>query len=300
MQHAYVIVGPTATGKTALALQIAQKNKGVLFSADSIQVYQDLDIISGKDLPILKDASIHLLDIVPPTTPFSVSNFLNEFSSTISRLSPDAVPIIVGGTGFYVSAILDGVDTANIKPNYVLREKFERATINDLQEKLRRLDSVKLESMNNSDMNNSRRLMRAIEVAVSRKEDEDVKHYEKPLERYALTIIGLTASSEFLNKRIDRRVKQRMEEGAVEEARTLFKNYENLAPQVKTANGYKQLFGYLKGEHDLPTAIELWKTAEHQNAKKQMTRFKKDTRIQWFDIEKISPSELSAKLALNS
>lgn len=300
MQQAFVIVGPTATGKTALALQLAQKNKGELFSADSVQAYQGLDVISGKDLPLLTNTTVHLLDLVPPSTPFSVSNFLTEFSLALSKLTPDITPIIVGGTGFYVTALLDGVETAHVKPDSLLRDKLEGLPIIELQNELEKLDPKKLENMNNSDRNNSRRLIRALEVARNHEQDAGGADYKKPLEEYELTIIGLTASSTFLNKRIDARVEERLKDGAVEEAKTLFNNYDNLAPQVKTANGYKQLFGYLKGEYDLPTAIELWKTAEHQNAKKQMTRFKKDTRIRWLDIEKISSSELFAKLALNS
>lgn len=282
MRNALVIVGPTAVGKTALAINLAKKLPSHILSADSVQVYKGLDIISGKDRESYEAIPISLLDIVSPTTPFSVSDYISSFKYFLSQISDDTLPIVVGGTGFYVLAIRNGIDTLDIKPNMSLRHELEKLSAPELQERLRMSDLVKLTNMNNSDRNNPRRLIRAIEI--SENSEPTSEKNQNVLKDFDVKIIGLTCDKDALNKRIDLRVEERIKLGALNEAQELYKNYENLCPQVKSASGYEQLFGYLKGEYDLDSAILLWKTTEHQNAKKQMTWFKKMKNIEWIDI----------------
>lgn len=281
MRKLVIVVGPTGVGKTALALKIAEKYSGVLFSADSIQVYKGLDIISGKDKDTLGNTSLRLIDIVSPQTPFSISDYIHSFEKEI-KVQSENLPIVVGGTGFYVSALLSPIETKDIKPNTALRKELSTLTTLELQGILKVLNTDKFLSMNNSDKNNPRRLIRAIEIE---KSGNIIEINESPLQNFEILIIGLTADKNILNSRIDNRVDERLKQGALDEAKALFADYKNLAPQIKHASGYKHLFEYMQGKYGFEEAIEKWKTAEHQNAKKQMTWFKKQENINWFDIE---------------
>lgn len=301
MHKALVIVGPTASGKTSLAFTLGKKFAGVLISADSRHVYKGLDIISGKDLP--KDAKqnifsighytfengtpICLLDIVPPTYSFTVKDFIHialPITNFISKM--DKLPVIVGGTGFYVKALLDGIDTINIPADEVLRERLQSFTVSELQSLLSQEDRKKYEKMNESDRKNKRRLIRAIEITRYTLKNVNISISAKDtnLDAYDFLIVGLTAPREEIRTRIDARVAARIDQGAFEEAEALFKDYENLSEQVKTSNGYKQIFEYFAGKAGREKAIENWKYSEYLNAKKQMTWFKKDQRIHWFDV----------------
>lgn len=289
MKKILCIIGPTAVGKTALSVSAVSKINGILFSADSIQVYKSLDIISGKDKDTLKNTSYALIDIVSPFYTFNVSDYLKELQKVLEALPHEQTPVIVGGTGFYVLSLLEGVETVNTQPDEKLRKKLSTFSTLELQEYLKKIHPEKLESMNNSDRNNPRRLVRAIEVAQN---VESIRNGSKALEGFDILIVGLTCRKDLLNSRIDKRVEERIKQGALFEAKNLYKDYEKLAPQIKRANGYRQLFGYLQNEYSLGQAVEKWKIAEHQNAKKQMTFFKKIKDVQWFDIETVQIPEI--------
>lgn len=286
MKRAVFIVGPTATGKTVLAVELSKKIPSILISADSIQVYRGADIISGKDHP--KNTKIELVDILPPTQSFSVRDFVDRVRQITER--SNKIPIIVGGTGLYTQALFQNIKTINIPPNEKLREKLSKLSVEQLQKKLRKLNADKLEKMNNSDKNNPRRLIRAIETWII---------YDLPLtdpifDKDEVLIIGLRTSNEDLRRRIEVRVRQRIQDGALKEVEILFENYKDLAPQMKVANGYKQLFEYLKqstpdvGElshREWEKAVEHWITADYQHAKAQITYFNK-MNVNWFEISK--------------
>lgn len=281
------IVGPTATGKTDLGLKLAAIFKGDLVSADSVQVYRSLDIISGKDLPQnykFKNGyyynngfpSIYLLDVVDPTTSFNVSKFYETAAKVIESIQiRGKVPIVVGGTGLYVEALLNGLDKT-AEPDLELRAKLEKLSVLDLR---KLLPKVSLDSLNLSDRSNKRRLIRRIEKAKIKKQ----KSKKLIIDNVSL-VIGLECDREVLKQRINNRVDARLKEGALDEAKKLFQNYENLTQQVKDANGYKQLFIFLKGEISLDEAIYRWKISEYHHAKRQMTWFRKYGSVNWFDI----------------
>lgn len=284
MEKVICVVGPTGVGKTDLALRLARIYDGELVSADAVQVFKDLDIISGKDKEEFGNTPVHLIDIVSPEDSFSVSQF-----EVISRKSIDLIqknkklPIVVGGTGFYVKALLDGVDTSVVKPDPKLRSRLESLSLEDVQIMLKELDQYTFNSMNESEQKNKRRLIRKIEILQSGIKNHNLKMKgENDLE---FLQIGLELPREKLLKRIDNRVDKRINDGAIEEAKVLFKKYSNLSQQVKDANGYKQLFEHFLGNSDIENAIEKWKLSEYKHAKNQMTWFRKDTRIKWFNIE---------------
>lgn len=292
MRKILIVLGPTAVGKTALSVNIAKEFDGYILSADSVQVYKGLDIISGKEKNSYGDVPVFLLDIISPLSPFNISDYITHFKQTILD-DKSNLPIITGGSAFYLSALLNGVETVDIKPDENLREVLEKLSVTELQNKLQECDPNKLESMNNSDRNNPRRLIRAIEI--SQDKSLEVKK-ENMLENFNVKIVGLTSDAEILDRRVDARVTQRMEQGALNEAKDLFAEYDSLASQVKTASGYAQLFSYLKGEVSLTDAIEKWKIAEHQNVRKQLTWFKKFKNVEWFHIQNEGYQEEIIKL----
>ncbi|RJQ27713.1 tRNA (adenosine(37)-N6)-dimethylallyltransferase MiaA [Candidatus Parcubacteria bacterium] len=307
MNKVLFVVGPTASGKTSLALDLAPKINGVILNADSRQVYKGLDIISGKDIPDkaefvktenptknkkynvgyykFNSTPVYLLDLVTPTYEFNVYDYLDITIPTIDKvIGLDKIPIVVGGTGFYIKALLDGIATVNIPQDKKLRKRFEGLQIEELQKIIKKKDPEKFLKMNESDFQNKRRLIRAIEIAqyvkkVGKREGKIAK-----LENMSVLIIGLTATREIINERIDERVEKRITQGALDEAKKLFDNYKNLSEQVKTGGGYRDLFEYLKGNIALEEAVEKWKVTEHHIAKKQIVWFQKDKRIKWFDI----------------
>lgn len=306
MRKLICIVGPTASGKTAQALRVAKKFNGYLLSADSTQVYRQLDIISGKDIPVgspflkekntfskktytigfylLEDTPIYLLDLVPPMYNFSVHDYIKVFQDVIlSKKNDHRIPILVGGSGFYVNSVLYGIDTVNVPRDKKLRIGLENATIEDLQGILNKLDKERFKSMNNSDKNNPVRLIRSIEIS-NWKKNNLVKGY-KGLEGYEVIIVGLMASRNTIKERINERVEKRIKEGAFVEAERLFKDCKTLSNSVKTSNGYRQLFEFFAGKIGREEAIDEWKKAEYLNAKKQMTWFGKNKNIHWFDID---------------
>ena len=296
------IVGPTGVGKTDLAVSLAKKFNGQLISADSVQVYKTLDIISGKDIPKgakfktfdnfdskfdlgyynFSKIPVFLLDVVPSITSFTVHDFKDLADKFISYISSQGkLPIIVGGTGLYTNALVKNYNSFNIPPDQEIRKELEKLDLTSLQKKLKKSDTEKFKLMNNSDVNNPRRLIRAIEIVSNR-----VRNKVEGDNKYSVLQIGLMAPKDFLKERIDKRVDERLEDGALKEAKILFKNYEKLCQQVKDANGYKQLFSYLKKEAIFDEATYRWKLSEYRVAKNQMTWFKKYGNTIWFDITK--------------
>ncbi|OGH19599.1 MAG: tRNA (adenosine(37)-N6)-dimethylallyltransferase MiaA [Candidatus Levybacteria bacterium RIFCSPHIGHO2_01_FULL_40_15b] len=278
MKRALIIVGPTAVGKTDLAFSLSRAFPSVLISADSIQVYLGADIISGKD----RSVETFFLDIVLPHKSFSVREFIEKVRPLIEKAKKEnKIPIIVGGTGFYIDALFGKIDTISIPPNKALREKLEKLNVRKLQEKLKKLSLSRFYRMNNSDVNNKRRLVRAIEIAITR---GPIPVRVRPLfKKKEVLIIGLKSSVDHLRSRIETRVEERIKKGAIYEAKRLFKDYEALSNQVKAANGYKQLFEYLKGKLTYDVAKEAWINSEVKTAKNQMTWFKRNKNIVWFD-----------------
>lgn len=311
------IVGPTASGKTDLAFDLSHIFPGEVVNADSKQVYAGIDIIPGKDLPsdavfvpsqvqvdpkykigffTFDEVRIWLLDIVQPTQDFSVHDYVQVTPPVLSHIQDNnRIPIIVGGSGFYVKALLDGIETLSIPQDIQLRAELSDFTVDNLQKLLKKEDEVRLSEMNISDKQNKRRLIRAIEVARFQKENT-VKDTYLGL-KADVRVVGLQVDREEVKKRIDRRIEQRIKQGALDEAQKLFDQRNSLSTTVMLMNGIKPLFSFFEGNLSQQEAIEQWRRSEYLNAKKQMTWFKKDPRIIWYDVsDKLYKQKISEDL----
>lgn len=264
MNKLLVICGPTATGKTKLAFDLAKKFNGIPISADSRQVYKFMDIGTGKEGQMLG------YDLVNPDEEFSVSKYLDFANNAIKKIyGENKLPILVGGTGLYIKAVINGIETANIPPDKKIREKYNNKSVKELFEVLSKLNPKKANSMNDSDKKNPRRLVRAIEITTQ------MTNYKWPMankKNYDSLIIGLTIPLEALETKISKRVDDRINAGFETEVKFLKENgYWNGAPSRTL--GYK----------DWPD-IDKWKLEELKYAKRQLTWFKKEKRINWFDV----------------
>jgi tRNA dimethylallyltransferase len=306
MSKLLVICGPTATGKTSLALFLANKFDGELISADSRQVYKGADIATGKDLPsdakwrfaefsigfweTKKGIKIWGYDLVGPKEDFSVGQYTKIACTIIEDIAKRGkLPILVGGTGLYIKGVVDGIATVSIPKDIELRKSLEGKSTKELFDMLTSIDSVKAKSLNDSDKNNPRRLIRAIEVLNSEKADK--KHRSIKTTRVTnvkrdVLFIGLMAPKSLLVKRIKKRVSKRINQGIEAEIRKLIKGGVSWDMQVMNSLGYKQYKEYFVGNEARDEVIEKWVRQEQNYAKRQMTWFKKDKRINWFDITK--------------
>ncbi|MFH0864071.1 MAG: tRNA (adenosine(37)-N6)-dimethylallyltransferase MiaA [Candidatus Gottesmanbacteria bacterium] len=240
---------------------------------------------------LFKNIKIWLLDIVEPDYQFTVADYVKYAGLVIEKIwQRGKLPIIVGGTGLYIKGIVDGIDTIGVKPDWGLREKLNTYSVIKLQNLLEKTCPGRSQRMNESDINNPRRLIRAIEIAIKIKNQKSkIKTTTKNSKRYDTLIIGLTASYITLYQRIDKRVDERIENGLEEEIKKLLDNGYNWDNSVLgTTIGYKewrradslwQIDDEIKSK-----IIQRWKLDEHGYSRRQMTWFKKDARVKWFDI----------------
>jgi len=262
------IVGPTATGKTGLGAFLAQKFSGEIISADSRQVFKGMDIVTGKDRPA--GVRLHGYDLVKPDEDFSVAHFVAFAQPAIEKIwRRGNLPLVVGGTGFWVKALTEPIDTIAVPADHHLRKKLEAFSAPKLLKLLKQLNPQKAASLNASDRLNPRRLIRAVEVA-THLQGLSLK-VEKPLAADTL-LIGLTASLPVLDARVEKRVGQRLKSGALQEWSRLKKKYRQDLPSM-SAIGYRQL-----------PDVNRWITAERQYLRRQLTWFKKVKEIAWFDV----------------
>lgn len=287
MQKLLVICGPTATGKTSLGIALARKLNGEIVSADSRQVYKGMDIGTGKEWG--KGVKIWGYDLVDPKKEYSVSKYLKFAEKTIGEIERRGkLPIIVGGTGLYIKAITGGIPTVNIPRNKNLRKSLETKSASELFETLASLDATKAGNMNVSDKNNPRRLIRAIEVAqyLVTKGASSVSGVKdkKSLENQDILFIGLEASKKAIDGKINNRVDARVRDGIKDEIKALLKKGVDWHDQSMFSLGYRQWRDYFEGEVEEEKIIEEWKKEERKYAKRQMTWFKKEKEINWFDV----------------
>ena len=276
------IVGPTGTGKTALALALAQRIDGEIVGADSRQVYRHMDIGTAK--PSAEERSRarhHLIDVAEPDEPFSLGSWLELAQAALEDVwTRGGRPMLVGGTGQYVWALLEGWRVPRVPPQPAFRRRMERRDAADLFEEVRRIDPTAAQRL---DPSNRRRLIRALEVyEVTRRPISYWQAKEPP--DFETLVIGLRLPRDELYRRIDERVERMMAAGLTEEARNLLAmGYSRDLPSM-SGIGYKEACAHLAGEMTLAEAAARIKTETHRLARHQNAWFKAaDPRIHWLD-----------------
>ncbi len=293
-----VITGPTATGKTRLAAGVAAELKGEVISADSRQVYRGMDIGSGKDLSdfIVGNVSIpyHLIDIADPGEEYSVyafqKDFVNSYHDIIKR---DKQPVLCGGTGLYVEAAVSGYRLLKVPENKELRDDLSERTMPEMAEKL-----ADIKNMHNvTDTNDRARLVRAIEIATWEAAHHDVI-MDYPVFDHRIFAIHFERS--VLRERITARLRQRLDEGMVDEVRQLLQGGLKPAQLMFYGLEYRYLTMYITGSISYDTMFEKLNTAIHQFAKRQLTWFRRMERkgfhIHWIDGHKSQEVKLKEVL----
>lgn len=277
MNKVIAIAGPTASGKTKLAIELAQKLDTEIISADSRLVYKGFDIGTAKpDKAEQELVKHHLIDVVEPEVDYSVADFADEARKVIADLhSRGKVPIVAGGTGLYFRILLENYSLPRIEANPELRNKLEGMPTDELFEKLKQLDSVSAESIH---PNNRVRVIRALEVSMLLgkpfSEVKGVKENEYEVE----WIFPEIHSREELYDRINKRVDIMIESGLVEETKSLLEKHGRIKNLVNTI-GYQEIIAYLDGVMSLDESAELIKQNTRRYAKRQLTWFRRNPNL---------------------
>jgi tRNA dimethylallyltransferase len=287
------IIGPTATGKTALAIKLGKLVPSILISADSRQVYREMDIVTGKDHP--QGILISGTDLVAPNETCSVSVWHDAVFPVIQQAWKEhKLPIIVGGTGLYIKSLLAPISSLHIPPNHQLRTELDQLPLPALQSRLQMLSPTKFAQMNHSDQNNPRRLIRAIEIALS----QVTTTAPSPILPTSL-FIGLHNSNKVAyTQNIQTRVISRLRAGALIETKNLLVKYGYPLPSF-SALGYPHLIDYLSHNSTYQELIHNWTQNEYKYSKRQMTWFRGMTDIFWFDLASQESYPLVEKLVTN-
>jgi len=278
-----VILGPTASGKSELAVKLAGKFNGEIISADSRQVYKGMDIGTGKITEKEKKGIPHyLLDVTSPKTRFTVTQYGKLALKSIDKIfQKNKLPILCGGTGFYIQALIDGIIIPEVKPDWKLRNKLEKKSTKELYKILQKLDPKRARII---DKFNPRRLIRAIEIVI--KTRKTVPTLEKNPLPYSILMIGIKKSPEELKRLIKKRLLKRLHRGMINEIRKLREDGVSWKRLEDFGLEYRYIAQYLQRKinyEDMKEKIQ--KESEHY-AKRQMTWFKRDKRIKWIKTKK--------------
>ena len=273
------IVGPTASGKSNLAIKIAKTINGEIISADSRLVYKGFDIATAKPTLAEREGVKHyLIDIVEPEIDYSVANFFDDAQVAIREIRQKGkIPIIVGGTGLYFRILLEDFDLPRVKPNYKLREKLEKLDSQELHEMLKELDVKSAEKIH---VNNKVRIIRAIEVCKTLEKPHSEAAGKKDPE-FDVEWIGLSAPTrEELYQKINDRVDKMVEKGLLEETKYLLERHGRINNLINTI-GYQEIIEYLDGKISFDAAVLNLKKHTRHYAKRQLTWFRRSSLINW-------------------
>lgn len=290
MQPLIILIGPTAVGKSALGIELALALNGEIISGDSVQVYRKLNIGSAKPTPEeMKGVVHHLLDLLDPTEPFTAA----QFQALTDKLIPSIkargkIPIVVGGTGLYIRSILDEFSFPEEGSREIKKKWLDYAQIHgneELHKKLGQIDPLSAEKLHPNDTS---RIIRALEVweitgkPLSEQRSYGEREYQ-PLDP-SILYIGLTAPRAVIYERINRRCELMEEYGIIDEVAGLLE--EGYSPRLKSLQsiGYRHVLYYLEGMVTRPEMLRLMKRDTRHFAKRQLTWFRRDPRITWYDI----------------
>ena len=290
-----VILGPTATGKSHCAIEVAKRLQGEIISGDSMLFYRGMNIGTAKPTAAeLASVPHHLVDILEPQASFSVVDFKQRAEELIAEInSRGRLPIIAGGTGLYIKAVLEDYAFSSVEEDPQLRQRLEQLAQDKgnaaLHAYLAQLDPVAAERLH---MNNTRRVIRAIETAL---QGEEVPQHGAAEPPYEACVFGLNMERSLLYERINRRVDMMLEQGLVEEVRQLLDQGVPTDCQSMQSIGYRQMVWYLQEGMPYQLAVEKLKQATRNFAKRQVTWYKKMPYIHWFDL----PAEPNFEIVVN-
>lgn len=284
-----VILGPTACGKTDWGIQIAKKYNGEVISADSRQIYQKMSIGTAKPKGVWKLSGVkraymvdgvphHLIDFLDPGKLFTLAQFRDLAVKRIQDiLKRGRVPMIIGGTGLYISSVVDNLDIPRVEPNKKLRRSLEGTSAESLLSLLKKLDP---DAAKKIDAKNKRRLIRALEVCIMSGEPFS-KQQKKGEPLFDVLEIGIDISPEILREHIHARVQRMMTLGLVDEIRELLRQRYSWKLSSMSGVGYRQFRRFFEGHCSIEEAVERLERDTRQFARRQMTWFRRDKRIRW-------------------
>ncbi|MCZ7603804.1 MAG: tRNA (adenosine(37)-N6)-dimethylallyltransferase MiaA [Melioribacteraceae bacterium] len=301
-QQVIVIVGPTCSGKTSLAIDLAKELDTEIISADSRQIFKYLTLGTAKpNLLELSQVKHHFIDFLYPDEDYNVGLYERDATKIIYELiASKRIPIVVGGSGLYIKSIINGI--VDVDSDDELREELkqirEEFGNEFLYNELKKIDPSAAETMLPS---NWKRVIRAIEVfKLTGKSILEIHNKETKTNNYNFLQFGLNWPRQILYKNIEARVDQMIENGLVDEVKSILEmNYSKKLNSLNTV-GYKEIISYLDNEISLERAVELIKRNTRHYAKRQLTWFRKDERIKWFDLESFEEIEIIKNKILKS
>ncbi len=280
-----VICGPTASGKTALSIELAKKVNGEIISCDSMQIYKDMNIGTAKPtIEEMQGIKHYLLDFVSPNERYSVADFKKDAKNAIKEiLSKGKVPIIVGGTGLYLDSLIYEIEYQNIEfdENYrkELEQEVEEKGLEELYEQAKKIDPVAIEKISKNDKKRILRILEIYNATGKNKTEQEIESRKNEVE-YDYKVYAISWDREELYARINKRVDLMIEQGLIDEVKNILQKYEQF-PTAMQGLGYKEVVDYLKGNCTKQEMIEKIKMETRRYAKRQMTWFRKNKQTIW-------------------
>lgn len=285
-----VIVGPTASGKSECAIELAKRIDGEIVSADSMQIYKEMDIGTAKVTDEeMSGVKHYMINIVNPSEDFNVAMYKKMAEEALEEIvSKGKMPIIVGGTGLYINTLVNGIEFSEIDKDEEYRKELEnRVSAEGIDGIYEELKSVDPEAANIIDKNNVRRVIRALEIyKVTGKTKTELDKESIKETKFDFLMYGIKTDREELYNRINKRIGYMMEQGLVSEVEKLNKKYK-MSKTALQGLGYKEVIEYINGNCNYDEMIEKLKMETRRYAKRQITWFKRDERITWVPKEKL-------------
>lgn len=287
MEKVIVICGPTASGKTSLSIELAKRIKGEIVSADSMQIYREMDIGTAKPTQEeMQGIKHYLLDFVSPEKRYSVADYKKDAKKAIRAiLEKGKTPIVVGGTGLYIDSLIYEIEYFEIKFDELYRKKLEERVevegLANLYEEARKIDSLAIQKISPNDEKRILRILEIYHATGKTKTQQEIESRKNPVE-YDYQVYALKWDRDVLYNRINLRVDQMLEQGLIEEVKGILKKYDNF-PTAMQGLGYKEVVEYLKGDSSKEEMMEKIKMETRRYAKRQMTWFRKNKQTIWLD-----------------
>ena len=292
----YVIGGPTASGKSKLAVELAKKINGEIISADSMQIYKDMNIGTAKvNEEEMQGIKHYLIDFIMPDKRYSVSDFKKDAENAITEiLQKGKTPIVVGGTGLYIDSLIYGIEFQDEEIDIAYRNELNEIAENEGLAKLyQEAQKIDPEAMKKISENDKKRIIRVLEIyhKTGKTKTEQEKESRKNEVKYNYKVYAITMDRGTLYDRIEKRVDKMIEEGLIEEVQSILSKYKHF-PTAMQGLGYKEVVEYLEGKTTKEEMIEKIKKETRHYAKRQLTWFRKNKETIWLDGEKTTEENI--------